>query len=92
METVLEVENLTAVLRHPFLNAVYHTAAYLSPFCLTSFHSHKAKSSTNKEQSIPSKTALTMLLILMLNKAGDRILPCGTPAPPRAAPTEWNPL
>ena len=26
-------------------------------------------------QSVPFKTALTMVLILMLNKAGDRILP-----------------
>ena len=39
------------------------------------------KSSTNKEQSVPFKTALTMLLILMLNRAGDRMLPCGPPTP-----------
>lgn len=39
----------------------------------------RAKSSTNKEQSVPFKTALTMLLILRLNRAGDRMLPCRIP-------------
>ena len=59
---------LEAFLRHPLLNAV-------NVFPLT----HKAKSPTNKEQSVPFKKALTMLLILMLKRAGDRMLPCGTP-------------
>ena len=40
---------------------------------------HKAKLSTNKEQSVSFQTALTMLSILMLKRAGDRMLPCGTP-------------
>ena len=69
-----------AVLSHPLLNAVYtqlHSSlsTLFNVFPLT----HKAKSSTNKEQSVPFKTALTMLLILMLKRAGDRMLPCGTP-------------
>ena len=42
-----------------------------------SFCSH-TKSSTHKEQSVPL-TALTTLLILMLKRAGDRMLSCGTP-------------
>ena len=36
------------------------------------------KSSTKREQSM-SFTHLTMLLILMPNKVGDKMLPCGTP-------------
>ena len=36
------------------------------------------KSSTYKEESV-SLTHLTMLLILILNRVGDRMLPCGTP-------------
>ena len=36
------------------------------------------KSSTYKEESV-SLTHLTMLLILILNRVGDKILPCGTP-------------
>ena len=58
---------LEAVLRHPLLKAVY-TQLHSSLFPLT-----------NKEQSVPLRAALTMLLILMLKRAGDRLLPCGTP-------------
>ena len=36
------------------------------------------KSSTYKEESV-SLTHLTMLLILILNRVGDMMLPCGTP-------------
>ena len=36
------------------------------------------KSSTYKEESV-SLTHLTMLLILILNRVGDKRLPCGTP-------------
>ena len=78
MEMNLGGGELEAILRHPLLNTVY-TQLYNFPLCLTSFHSHKAKLSTNKEQSVPFKTALTMLLILMLKRTRDRMLPCRTP-------------
>ena len=53
------------------------TAAYSFPLCSVSCFTC-TKSPMNKEQSIPFKTAL-MKLTLMLNRAGDRMLPCGTP-------------
>ena len=67
---------LEAVHRHPLLNAVYTQLLALSTLFNVFPLTHKAKSSTNKEQSVPFKTALTMLLILMLKRAGDRMLPC----------------
>ena len=68
IQTVLEVENLM-----PFWHLALSTLFNVFPL------THKAKSSTKKEQSVPFKTALTTLLTLMLKRAGDRMLPCGTP-------------
>ena len=47
----------------------------LSTLCTDLPRIRKAKSSTNKEESVPFNTDLTILLILMLNRAGDRMLP-----------------
>ena len=77
MQTVLEVENLKPFSDTHFWTLFTHSCIALSTLFNVFPLTHKAKSSTNKEQSVPFKTALTMLLILMLKRAGDRMLPCG---------------
>ena len=78
MQTVLEVENLKPFSDTHSWMLLTHSCIALSLY-LTSFHSHKAKSSTKNAQSVPFKTALTILLILMLKRTRDRMLPCRTP-------------
>ena len=57
-----------------------HRAASLFPLCINDLpRKHEAKSSTNQQASVPFKTDLTMLFILMIKRAGDRMLPCGAP-------------
>ena len=82
IQTVLEVENLKPFWDTHFWTLFTHSCILLSTLFNVFPLRHKAKSSTNKEQSVPFQTALTMLLILMLKRAGDKILPCvpcGTP-------------
>ena len=79
IHTVLEVENLKPLSDTHFWTLFTHRCIPLSTLFNVFQFTHKAKSSTNKEQSVPFKTALTMLLILMLKRAGDKMLPCGTP-------------
>ena len=66
---------LEAVFRHHFWTLFTHSCIALSTLFNVFPLTHKAKSSTN----VPFKTALTMLLILMMKRAGDRMLPCRTP-------------
>ena len=79
IQTVLEVENLKPFSDTHFWTLFTHSCIPLSTLFNVFPLRHKAKSSTNKEQSVPFKTALTMLLILMLKRDGDKMLPCGTP-------------
>ena len=79
IQTVLEVENLKPFLDTHFWTRFTHSCIPLSTLFNVFPLRHKTKLSTNKEQSVPFKTALTMLLILMLKRAGDKMLPCGTP-------------
>jgi len=79
MLTVLEVENLKPFSDTHSWTVLTHSCIALSTLFNVVPLTHKAKSCTNKEQSVPFKTALTMLLILMLKRAEDRMVPCGTP-------------
>ena len=70
---------LEAVLRHPLLNAVY-TQLHTSLHSVKRLSTHTQSKVIHKQGAISTfKTALTMLLILMLKRAGDKMLPCGTP-------------
>ena len=79
IQTVLEVENLKPFSDTHFWTLFTHSCCIALSTLFNVFPlTHKAKSSTNKEQSVPFRTTLTMLLISMLKSAGDRMLPCGT--------------
>ena len=73
------MENLKLFSDTHFWTLFTHSCIPLSTLFNVFPLTHKAKSSTNKEQSVPFKTVLTMLLIFMLKRAGDKMLPSGTP-------------
>ena len=79
IQTFLEVQNFKPFSDTHFWMLLTHSYLALSTLFNVFPLTHKAKSSTNKEQSVPFKTTLAMLLILILKRAGDRMLPCGTP-------------
>ena len=79
MQTVFEKENLKLFSDTKSWMLLMHSCIALSTLFNDLQHTHRAKSSMTKEQSVPFKTALIMLLILMLNRAGDRMPPCRTP-------------
>ena len=79
IHTVLQVE-----IRKPFSESkcctpLTHNCMALSTLCTNLPRIHKVQSSTNKEESLPLKADLTILFILMLNRAGYRMLPWVTP-------------
>ena len=60
MHTVLDVENFNPFSKIYFWTLFTHNCIALSTLCNNLPRTHKAKSSTNKEQSVPCKTALTI--------------------------------
>ena len=79
IHTVFEFENFK-----PFSCIHVWTLFTQNCIALSTVHNdlpcaHKAKSSTNKEASLPFQIDLTVLFNLMWKRAGDRTLPCGTP-------------
>ena len=77
IQTVLEVENLKPFSDTHFWTLFTHSCIPLSTLFNVFPLTHKV---VHKQGAISTfKTALTMLLILMLKRAGDRMLLCGTP-------------
>ena len=92
IQTVLEVMNLKPFSDTHFWTLFTHSCIALSTLFNVFPLTHKAKSSTNKKQSVPFTTALTMLLILIWKGPETGCYLAGAPSPARAARKEWNPL
>ena len=78
-QTVLLVKNFNLLLETQFCTLFTHSFVSL-PACERDFvRTHTAKLPTNNDASGPYKTDFTILLILRLNRTGDKMLPWGTP-------------
>ena len=72
MHSISESENLKPFSDTQSWMMLTYSCKSLSTLFNDLLHTNRAKSWTNKEQSVPFKPALTMSVILMLNRAGDR--------------------
>ena len=79
IHTVVEGENVKPFSETELWTLLTPNCIALSTLCTDLPRTHKAQSPTNKEESVPFNTDLTIFLILMLKRAGERMLSWGTP-------------